>query len=336
MFSAIYIEKEVMSHPRAMAVLERFPDLPVIECARFGEVFNRNAQNFRIQKQLPALILAKKYGNLVLPTPAGYGFEEKTPATGDRPRSYYFSHMMNCIYDCRYCFLQGMYRSANIVLFVNFEDFYEELENHINNLQGSVNYYSGYDCDSLAFEPFSQFCEFFLPFFEKYPQATLEIRTKSTQVRGLLNSSSLENVVVAMSFASEEATTRWEHKVPSLQKRIEALVKLQSQGWPIALRFEPIIYSETVFDEYQALFNKVFANLDRDKIHSVSLGEFRMPSEFYKNISRLYPDEALYAQPIVVSDGLVALKDNGSGQTLEALESLLATYISPSQYYRCA
>jgi len=30
---------------------------------------------------------------------------------------------LNCVYDCEYCYLQGMYPSANIVVFVNFEDF---------------------------------------------------------------------------------------------------------------------------------------------------------------------------------------------------------------------
>ena len=33
--------------------------------------------------------------------------------------NYYFSHMLNCIYDCKYCFLQGMFNSANFVIFTN-------------------------------------------------------------------------------------------------------------------------------------------------------------------------------------------------------------------------
>ena len=328
MFSAIYVEKEIKEHPRTLEILGRFPSLPVIDCGRYGEVFNRNAQNFRIQKQLPALILARKYGNLVLPTPEGYGFEGQG--------SYYFSHMMNCIYDCRYCFLQGMYRSSNTVLFVNYEDFYSDLERYIINTNNAGNYYSGYDCDSLALEPISHFCQFFLPLFRKHPNAMLEIRTKSTQVRGLLEVQALENVIVAMSFASEAATARWEHKVPSLKKRLEALVKLQNNGWPIALRFEPIIYTDTVLEEYESLFKWVFSSLNAAKIHSVSLGEFRMPTEFYKNISKLYPDEALYAQAINVQDGEVSLKDNSGGATIAKLENMLSDFISPTQYYRCA
>ncbi|MFK7862820.1 MAG: radical SAM protein [Pseudohongiellaceae bacterium] len=332
MFSAIYIEKEVRDHPRVMEIRARFSGLPIIECERYGEVFNRNGQNFRIQKSLPALILAKKHGNLVLPTPEGYGFDGK--------ESYYFSHMLNCVYDCRYCFLQGMYRSSNTVLFVNYEDFYEGIKEHIVAAQGEGNYYSGYDCDSLALEPISHFCEFFLPLFHDYPNAVMEIRTKSTQVRGLLERSAIPNVVTAMSFSSEMASKRWEHKVPSIDKRLDALVKLQAKGWPIALRFEPIVFSETVIEEYVALFEKVFSMLDAQQIHSVSLGEFRMPTEFHKTITKLYPDEALYAQPIKVRDGMVSLRDKGKDEdcksTIERLENLVHQYISPEQYYRCA
>ena len=128
MFSAIYIESEVREHDRVKELLERFSSIPHIDCQRYGEVFNRKRQNFRIQKKFPALILAKKYGNLVLPSPDGYGF--------DGGKSYYFSHMLNCIYDCRYCFLQGMYRSANYVLFVNYEDFESQIIESIKASDG--------------------------------------------------------------------------------------------------------------------------------------------------------------------------------------------------------
>ncbi|GIT63906.1 MAG: hypothetical protein Ct9H300mP22_3060 [Gammaproteobacteria bacterium] len=79
---------------------------------------------------------------MVLASPEGYGFEEGA--------SYYFSHMLNCVYDCRYCFLQGMYRSANYVLFINYEDFEAEIESSIKSASAPAVFFSGYDCDSLG------------------------------------------------------------------------------------------------------------------------------------------------------------------------------------------
>ena len=72
MIDTIYIEEDVADHPRTQAILARFPDATKITCERFGEVFNRKAQNFRLQKKQPALILARKHKGLVLPSPKQY------------------------------------------------------------------------------------------------------------------------------------------------------------------------------------------------------------------------------------------------------------------------
>ena len=94
------MERAIAEHELAQRIIARVSGTPVITIDRYGEVFNRAGQNFRLQKRAPALILAKKHGKTVLPAPEGYGFEQG--------RGFYFSHMLNCLYDCRYCFLQGM------------------------------------------------------------------------------------------------------------------------------------------------------------------------------------------------------------------------------------
>jgi len=111
----IYIEDGCRDHPRTHRICERFPRARRVGCAHYREVFNPRSQNFRLQKSRPALVLAAKPEGFVLPAPTGHGL--------GGGRNYYFSHMLNCVYDCRYCFLQGMFRSAHYVVFVNFEDF---------------------------------------------------------------------------------------------------------------------------------------------------------------------------------------------------------------------
>ena len=186
MISTIYIEDEIRDHPVTKEVLSRFPKATLIACERYSEVFNRKAQNFRLQKKKPSLILAKKHKGFVLEAPDSYGIGGEN--------NYYFSHMLNCIYDCRYCFLQGMYRSAHYVLFVNYEDFTTEIENVLNqHNKEKVWFYSGYDCDSLALDPVTNFSEFILNFFQQQQRAYLEFRTKSTQIRSLLKTDPMEN-----------------------------------------------------------------------------------------------------------------------------------------------
>ncbi len=291
MYETIYIEREVRDHPIAVRIVERLEKVDVIECNRYTEIFNRRGQDFRLQKQAPSLVLACKHDGFVIAAPDGYG------VGGDK--NYYFSIMLNCLYDCRYCFLQGMYRSAHHVVFVNYEDFlagiHEKLARHSQSEK--IWFFSGYDCDSLAMEPMFGYAEYFMQAAQAQPNLWLELRTKSTQIRSLLERSPIRNVVVAFSFTPQCISAQLEHRVPSVRKRIKAISKLQEHGWTVGLRFDPLIYVSDYRRQYQNLFHSLFSNLDAEKLHSVSFGAFRLPKIFFRNLERLYPDDAFIAQP---------------------------------------
>lgn len=328
MVSSIYIEKDIEEHPRTIKILERFPKAEKISCDRYSEVFNLKSQNFRLQKQNPALILARKHKGLVLRTPEGYG------VGGDE--NYYFSHMLNCVYDCRYCFLQGMYSSANYVVFVNYEDFTDQIIWHSQNTDGSSKwFFSGYDCDSMAFEPVTGFMDHCLDVFKTIPQSFLEIRTKSTQVRSLLNRQALPNVVVAFSFTPDDFSDRFEHGVAEVDKRIKAMVQLQQNGWKLGLRFDPMLSYVNYQSSYQGLFEKIFKQLEPTSIHSVSMGGFRMPKDFFKKIKKLYPQEQLYNLAMEDVDGMKSLSLLNEKDMLEFCENQLLQWLPKNKLYYC-
>lgn len=328
MIDTLYVETAVKSHPRTQALCQRFPQARVIECERFGQVFNPKAQNFRLQKQRPALILAEKYQKFVLPAPSGYGIGGQ--------HNYYFSHMLNCLYDCRYCFLQGMYQSANYVLFVNFEDFQQQIrEVCAQHPDVPVYFFSGYDCDSLAFEPATGFAESFLPLFAEVPNAWLELRTKSTQIRSLLHREVVERCVVAFSLTPDAIAGKVEAKAPTIAKRLEAAVKLQQQGWSIGLRFDPLIYQDNYRALYQALFEQVFSMIDTVALHSVSLGVFRLPEPYFKKMHKLYPEEKLFASPLQTASGKVSYRADLEQAMMDDCSAMLLQYIPASKFFPC-
>jgi len=329
MIDTIYIEESVLTHPRTLDICKRYPKATTVVCHHYGEIFNRKAQNFRLQKKRPALILAKKNNKYVLETPQGY-------AIGGE-RNYYFSHMMNCIYDCRYCFLQGMYRSAYYVLFVNFEDFAESIMSTAQQYpKEDVYYFSGYDCDSLAFDPVTKFSDYFLPLFDSVPNAWLELRTKSTQIRPLLDREAIDRCVVAFSFSPEDVANTLEHKTPSVKKRLDALKKLQQRGWKIGLRFDPLIYHENYAAAYTSLFAEVFNIVSMDQLHSVSMGAFRLPDVFFQNIVKLYPDEKLFAGPLEKTNGMISYKNELEQEMMATCMDMLLEYIPGEIFYPCA
>ena len=324
----IYIEAQACDHPRTQKILARFPRADKIVIERYAEVFNPHAQNFRIQKQNPALILAEKSNKKVLPTPSQY-------ETGGGA-NYYFSHMLNCPYDCRYCFLQGMYRSANYLLFVNYEAFLEEIkslaETHQNDAKPAW-FFSGYDCDSLAFEPITGFAEHFVAEFEKIPGAVLELRTKSTHIRSLLDRPSLENVVIAYSLSPQPVAAAVEQGAPGLSKRIEALQKLQSHGWRIGLRFDPIIWHQDYQQSYRQMLEELFSKVDADRLDSVTLGGFRLPKGFYKTMRRLYPDHWLFSAGLSEQEGMVTYTPAIEKQVFDELQQQVLRFIAPDKLF---
>jgi len=328
MISTLYIEEAVWEHPRSREICARFPHARQIPCTHYGELFNRKAQHFRLQKQGPALILASKQQGFLLPAPPQYGI--------GGTHNYYFSHMLNCLYDCRYCFLQGMYRSANYVLFVNYEDFQRAIRAQARDLPNEALYfYSGYDCDSLALDPVTRFSAAFLPLFKTLPHCRIELRTKSTQIRGLLHVDPLPNCIVAFSFTPEAIRRKLEHGVPPLARRLDAMEKLYRHGWQLGLRFDPLIYQEGFEQDYQALFAMIFARIPETALHSVSLGGFRMPEKFFRTLGRLYPDETLLAGPFAAQGGMVAYRRELEASMMDFCSAQLLSYIPHDKFFPC-
>jgi spore photoproduct lyase len=328
MVDIIYIEKEIVNHPRTLSIASRYPKAKIIEIDRYGEVFNSHAQNFRIQKNNPSLILAAKQNKKVISTPAQY-------ETGGGAH-YYFSHMLNCIYDCRYCFLQGMLRSANYLLFVNYEDFIDEIRDIAVQHQGDKKptwFFSGYDCDSLAYEPVTNFADYFVPEFSTMPNAVLELRTKSTQIRSLLNRPAQENVVVAYSLSPNRVATELEIGAPSLVKRVDALSKLQQHGWRIGLRFDPIIWHQDYLNDYSEMTELVFSSLDSKGIDSVTLGGFRLPKGFYKTMHKLHPEHWLFSAGLDDKSGMISYTQSIETEALKEVGRMCKSYIDSDKIF---
>lgn len=295
---SIYIEQAIADHPRVREILARQSSARQIPIRRYTDVFNAPGQDFREQKAKPALILAEKHGKRVHPTPPNYGI--------GGTRNFYFAHMLNCIYDCRYCFLQGMYRSANHVVFVNFEEFFDDIERTAAESTLPSWFFSGYDCDSLALDPLTGFVSAMLDRIEHNSKIHVELRTKSVQIRQLLKRSPNENTVVAFSLSPQAIVAAEEHGTPSLQQRLDALQRLQKHGWKVGLRFDPVLAAHNAKPLYDEFFDTVFDALDMPQVHSATLGSFRLPASFHEKLVRLYPDSRLLASPVQQRDGMVA------------------------------
>ena len=280
-----------------------------------------------MQKQQPALILAQKQGQRVLATPEGFGVGGQ--------HNYYFSNMLNCVYDCRYCFLQGMYPSANYVVFVNYEDFMCDIAELARQQIQPTYFFSGYDGDSLAYEPVTNFVENFLPFFAQQDNAILELRSKSTNIRSLLKQTASTQCIVAFSFTPQSISTQLEHGVPSVEKRIHAMRQLADHGWQLGLRFDPLILQSDFKSAYQTLIDSIFQALPGDVFHSVSIGPLRFPVKMFHKVTRLYPQEPLLAEALVKRDKIVSYTATMEAEIKQFVTDCLRQYIKTPLIFYC-
>lgn len=283
-FSHIYVEKEIRNHKRTKEILERFPKAQVIAIDHYKDVFCRRGQDYGRQHKAPSLILAQKQGNLIYEGAAvcqSFGNEY----------FYYTSCVMNCIYDCEYCYLKGMYPSGNLVVFVNLEDYFQELEHVLNKHSAYV--CVSYDTDLLALESLTGFVESWVAFAKKHDNLRLEIRTKCGRTDLWEKLPPLENVYYAFTLSPQPVVDSYEHGTSSLSQRIASAQKAMEQGFPVRLCFDPMIYCKDWKNHYEDLFQQVLTELDMTKLSDVSIGSFRISQDYLKKMRKASPDSAI-------------------------------------------
>ena len=325
MIETIYVERDLFTHPRAKRIISKYAGARVVDCEHYGEIFNRKGQNFRLQKQSPALILARKNGRKLYPTPPQHAL--------GAPHNYYFSHLLNCPFDCRYCFLQGKFSSANHVLFVNYEEFLAELDETVARHEETVHIFSGYDCDSLALEPVTGFVEWLIDHLPTQSNYLLELRTKSAQIRQLRRKAVNERILLAYSLAPEQVVENFEKGTSRLGDRLNALQTLQNDGWTIGIRIDPMIDFEGCETTYREFFEQINRSLNLQEIHSVTLGTMRFPDSYYKKINALYPNSQLLASAHSAVDGTTGYSMARSRNLINRALEYFSQHIDPGKIF---
>lgn len=288
-FSHIYVEKEISSHKITQNILQHFPCARIIEIENYKHVFNRSYQNFQAQKLLPRLLLAKKYENFLYP---GSNLTNLTK----HPQFFYNTLVLNCAYNCDYCYLQGMYNSSHIVVFVNIEDFFNETKNYLQ-VHEQIYLSISYDNDILSFENWLGYCKLWIEFARENPNLTLEIRTKSNSFRYISELTPIQNVILAWTLSPEAIIRKYEKKTPTLNRRLENLVLATRLGWKTRICLDPVLFVRNWKKLYSELIKKIFIFEELKKVHDILVGTFRMNVDYLKKIKNLRADSDILFYP---------------------------------------
>ena len=218
------------------------------------------------------LAIARKKGGLVKEFRCRDGIIGNT--------EYFISHGNNCNLDCEYCFLQGYFDNAVPTVFINHDEILTAIKDVLLTVGDKKTvFHAGELCDALAFDDLTGLSRKLIPLFSEYPNARLELRTKTTTIENLLTIPGTNNIVISWTFSPQLIVDAYEHKTPSLEERIRAAVKVQRAGYNVGICLDPIILCEDWFSNYKTTLEMLFDRLDITKIKFVSLGGFRyLPS----------------------------------------------------------
>lgn len=311
-FEHIYIEKDIFDDEKAKKIISRFPDAKIVKVPHYKAVFNRNKQNFSNQQCGKNLIIAKAAGNLL------YKGSDYCNAFGF-DKFYYCSTVMGCLYSCEYCYLQGMYPSANIVAFVNTQDFFDEITISTRGEKALV--CCSYDSDILALDPVLETVASWLEFAKNNPNVTLEIRTKSANIAPF-DREVLQNVIIAYTVSPESVCRQYEKMSPTLQARLKAANKLAVMGWRVRLCIEPVLVPIVSESEYVQLANKIIEYSKTVVYEDIAVGEFRMNKSCYAKIATQRYYSKLFHNPFARNDGEYVSYENSKAAVNNIAELL--------------
>ena len=289
-FSHIYVESQSIESDIAEQSFKRFPKAKIIEIEDYKKIFNRNGQDFQIQKLSTKLILAKKQPPFIYPA---------TDIIQDSGFSnfYYCTPILNCIYNCEYCFLQGMYSSANIVVFTNTEEVKDAVKKQILERKypdEPLLLSLSYNTDILALENILPLTKQWINFANNTDDLFMEIRTKSGLTSSFNKLKPSEKILFAWTLSPNNVIQKYEHKTPLLERRIKSIQKIVDSGWPVRLSFDPILIYPNWKEDYKQMFERIKESISGDKIFDITIGVFRMSEDFFHRIKKTKPHSDLF------------------------------------------
>lgn len=324
-FSHIYVEKDAFNYKYTDEILEKFKNSIIVEIENYKDVFSRENQEFSLQKARPKLILAVKKDEYL------YKGADVCEDFGNK-NFYYVSSVMNCIYDCEYCYLQGVYSSGNIVIFVNIEDMFNEISKESED--GKELYICiSYDTDLLGLDSITGMVKRWYSFVSERDNIKIELRSKSGNIGILKELKPIDNFIIAWTLSPENVVAKYERGSGSYSARIEAIKKLQELGWSIRLCFDPLIDIDNFEKEYIEMVDRSFSSIQIDKILDVSIGTFRISKEYMKRMRKNRINSEILNYPFVSKNGVYSYRDSKNDKMIEIVKERVLKYIEREKIY---
>ncbi len=299
----IYIEKQAKNYPQTKNILQKFKSANIIWIDNYKNIFDKKIPLNTSLK--PNFIVAKLNSNSITKAPDWYWHNNN--------QAYFLKTSLNCVFDCSYCFLKWAFKNDIPVYFINYEDIKSEILQKIKNInleekkeiekndyelkleqnikyKNKIWFYSSDYSDILAMDQISWFMQNFVSFFEKFDNTMMEVRTKSANIKPILDLWFVpKNTEFAFSLNPQELIKKYESGTSNLEERIKAINILLKKGYKVGLRFLPLLPVKNYEKIYSEFVKEISEKIDMKKISSTFVSGLLYTVSDYNNILKKYP-----------------------------------------------
>lgn len=277
----IYIEKQALEYKQTKKIIEKFKNSSIICIDNYKNIFDKDFTNLDSKK---SLIIAKLNSPAVSEAPAWYGHTDS---------AFFFKTSLNCIFDCDYCYLKWAFKNDNMVVFVNYTDIKKQIKEKIETLdKNKIHwFYSSDYSDILGMDWFSDFIKEFVEFFEQFDNVKMEIRTKWSNIKPLLDLWFIpENTEIAFSLNPQILIDKYEKWTSSLESRLDAIKKLQDLWFKVWVRYLPLLPVKDYEKIYEEFIELIKQKIDISKTYSSFASWLLYTKKDYNKIFSKYKD----------------------------------------------
>ncbi|GIV27202.1 MAG: deoxyribodipyrimidine photo-lyase [Bacteroidia bacterium] len=312
----VYIEEKIARDSSTKKILEKLQPSEIVYIQHYKEVLNQTNSHWLFNKEHQKIILAKRESEFY------YKGSYLTPTFGFK-HFYYNALAINCLFHCEYCYLQGMYNTPHLVLFLNNQDFINAIQQFIHLNNEKIYLALSYDTDLLALEQYYPYCKEWIQFANNEPRLTIEIRTKSHQIDLLNTIQPNDNVILSFTLSPEEIQKKYEPFTPKLEQRIIAVKKAIDKGFRVMICIDPMIYSSSYQSIYSKFLDYLFEQVSPKHIHAVSIGVFRMNKDFFKRIKKNGNNSDIYYYNYEIENKMVSYSPDIRREMIMFVQNIL-------------
>lgn len=238
----------------------------------------------------------------------------------------------NCSFGCSYCAVQTFYTDGiafdeNLAGRLDAIDLDPERPYHIGTGQSS---------DALAWGNKLGMLDALFAFARDHPNILLELKTKSDNVRYIVENDVPANVVCSWSLNTPTIVRNEEHFTARLDDRLAAARRVADAGTRVAFHFHPMVHYRGWREDYTAIARRLLDSFETREVAFLSMGSVTLIKPVIGKIRDLgNPTKILQTELVPDPHGKLTYPDDIKVKMFRAMNEALSPWRAGVFMYLC-